>query len=375
MNMNFSNTNQTLNGSFNISNGTKVDSGGQEWNNIKITSIVNTLNSSLNTSGNGTDLDMPGPESATVELMQNTWAVIGILFSLIGLHTNIVMLSVIISEIRAGVWVSTNILLSNICILDTCICCVLLWEGILIGDSYEIFWPHCSIFCYQVNIIASILPPTRQTFALTLAISHFIFCTKSDEQVARWCAARNFIFIAVLLWVVTLGVITSMILAPRDLAIEVVSTCSTEFPYRHCHLEQNGYTVKVTGRITQIIFNVIPVALIVILSALTHWKLEQIYNDINAGNEIAAPAPVLIASRVLVRMAIVYSVLALPCVAWQVCNLMKVTMPPVLYIAFRFTLQVASVVNPVLYGSEKNLFIKRYCLLPNGSVVDTPIGY
>ena len=95
--MNFSSTSQTSNKRFDISNVTNVNWGGQEWRNFNISSIVETLNS-LNTSGNGTDLDIIGPKSATFELMQNTWAVIGILFSLIGLHTNIVMLTVIISD-------------------------------------------------------------------------------------------------------------------------------------------------------------------------------------------------------------------------------------------------------------------------------------
>ncbi len=193
--MNLSMTNQTWNRCCNDSNGADVDVGGQsfngtdlvtlgtEWVDLSISTTIQPPNTSLNATGNGTGLDPLGPVVVKgSDILQVTWGVLAILSGLIGLHTNIVMLSVIIHEIRANLWVSTNTLLINLCILDTFICIVLLCDGTLMVDQYERIWPHCPTFCRQLSIISFTLVPMRQLVALILAISHHILCTRNEGR-------------------------------------------------------------------------------------------------------------------------------------------------------------------------------------------------
>ncbi len=150
--------------------------------------------------------------------------------------------------------------------------------------------------------------------------------------------------------------------------------CQTEFPYRLCYLRQNGRGTAAigAGEIVLTICNALPVIIIAILSVVTHYKLKRIYGNIEQELTPEIPVRFQIAEQVLVRIAIWYSILSLPRAGWQICDLMAIPMPPVLNLVFRFAQHFASVINPILYGNEKPLFIKRYCLLPDGSVMDIP---
>ena len=367
--MTFSSTNGTS--KFSVGNETDMDLAGPGWSNISNGTDLDWARPGWSNVSNGTDLDQTEPEWNSVELLQVTGAVLAILFSLLGLHTNIIMLSVIISELRHNIWVSTNVLLLNLCILDTCICMIFLWEGVVMVDSYEVLWPHCPKFCYQLHILSTTLAPMRVFFAMALAISHYITCTQNDALFTRWCTVRNSLGWTVFVWVSGLVVITPMVVNPPESIMQVVATCNVDWPYSSCYPGQHGVVSKPGREIALIITNTSPVAIIGILSVITHCQLERSFNNVaNPTEEI--PMPVKIAARVLVKMAIVYTVLALPRVSWQVCNLMRLPMPSVLHIVFKFSQHFASVVNPMLYGSEKPLFIKRCCLLPDGSVVDVP---
>ncbi len=339
------------------------------WNNDTVNMTFNMpLNCSNGTECvfNETDVDLPGPEWNDVELLQVIWGVFAVIFSVGGLHTNIVMLSVIISELRAKVCISTNVLLVSLCILDTCICCILLWEGFLMSDHYHMVWSDCPKFCYQVHIIGTVLAPTRQLFALALAINHHIVCTQSDAAYTRWCTLRNSLLVTVVIWLLAIAIIPYLLLTPPDLVMQVIKTCNVEFPYRHCHPGQNGVVSKVSREAALILLNTFPVFLMGIFSIKTRRKLQNLYRESDI------PVPVQIAAGVLIRMAIVYSGLALPRTTWQVCNIIRIPMPSVLPIVFKFSQHVGSMVNPIVYGKEKPLFIKRYCLLPEGSAMADP---
>ena len=358
-------------------NGTDLVTLGTEWVDLSISSTIQPLNASLNTSGNWTDFHPLGPKVVKgSDILQVTWGVLAILSSLIGLHTNVVMISVIVHEIRANLWVSTNSLLVNLCILDTCICIVLLCDGILMVDQYETIWPHCPTFCRQLAVISFTLVPMRQLVALILAISHHVMCTQDEGRFTTWCARRRLMPLVVSIWALGMLIILvgSFRTPKEDSVMHGYSTCQTEFPYRLCYLRQDGKGTAATGagKIILTICNALPVVIIAILSVITHYKLKRIYGNVEQELTPEVPVRFQIAEKVLVRIAIWYCILSLPRAGWQICDLMAIPMPPVLNLVFRFAQHFASVINPILYGKEKALFIKRYCLLPDGSVMDIP---
>ncbi len=389
--MNLSMTNQTWNACCNNSNGADIDVGRSSsagngtdlvslavgWVDLSISSTIQPLNTSLNATGNGTGFDPLGPGVVKgSDILQVTWGVLAILSGLIGLHTNVVMLSVIVHEIRANLWVSTNSLLINLCALDTCICIVLLCDGILMVDQYETIWPHCPTFCRQLAVISFTLVPMRQLVALILAISHHVMCTQNEGRFTTWCARSRLMPLVISIWV--LGMLTIIVggfkTPDEDSITQGYSTCHTEFLYRLCYLRQDGKAPAGAGAGKTIFFlcNAMPVVIIAILSVVTHRKLKHIYGNIEQELTPEVPVRFQIAEQVLVRIAIWYCILSLPRAGWQICDLMAIPMPPVLNLVFRFTQHFASVINPILYGKEKALFIKRYCLLPDGSVMDIP---